>query len=131
MLKARIENGVVREILSAEPFPDFHPDLVWVECGEDVREGWIFDGVFSAPQVIPLEPTTAEKIRALEAQYTDAQAKMTRQALLVIALDKACADPLAAGMTREQVHATLMTADNGYSALFKLEQYVSALRAQL
>ena len=42
--KARIENGIVREILTAEPFPPFHPDLVWVECGAEVREGWTWDG---------------------------------------------------------------------------------------
>lgn len=79
----------------------------------------------------PPEPTAAEKIRALEAQYSDAQAKLTRQTLLVLALDAACASPEAAGLTREQVHAALMSRDNGYSALFTLEQRVEELRAQL
>lgn len=78
----------------------------------------------------PAQPSAVEKIRALEAQYADAQAKLTRQSLLVLALDKACADPLANGLTRDQVHAFLLAGDNGYAALWNLEQQVEALRAQ-
>lgn len=72
-----------------------------------------------------------EQIRALEAQYADAQAKLTRQSLLALALDKACADPLANGLTRDQVHALLLAGDNGYSALWNLEQQIEALRVQV
>lgn len=79
----------------------------------------------------PTPPTPLDQIRALEAQYADAQAKLTRQSLLALALDKACADPLAAGMAREDVHAFLLAGDNGYAALWNLEQQVEALRAQL
>lgn len=74
-------------------------------------------------------PTPLEQIRALEAQYADAQARVTRQSLLELALERAAADPAAQGLTKEQVHAFLMTRDNGYSALFNLEQQVAALRA--
>lgn len=77
----------------------------------------------------PTPPSPLEQIRALEAQYADAQAKLTRQSLLALALDKACADPLAAGLTRDQVHAALMTQSNGYAALYNLEMQVDALRA--
>lgn len=50
MRKARIENNRVVEILDADPFPPFHPDLVWAECGASVQAGWSYDGsVFSAP----------------------------------------------------------------------------------
>lgn len=77
------------------------------------------------------QPTPAEQIRALEAQYADAQAKLTRQSLLALALDKACADPLAENLTRDQVHALLLAGDNGYSALWNLEQQVEALRAKV
>ena len=80
---------------------------------------------------VPPPPSALEQIRALEQQYADAQAKMTRQALLAIALDKACADPLAVGLTREEVHALLMSGDNGYKALYLLEQQVEALRVSL
>ena len=79
--------------------------------------------------VPPIPPTPLERIRALEAQYADAQAKLTRQSLLTIALDRACADPMAEGWTRAQVHEFLLGGDNGYAALFTLEQQVEALRA--
>lgn len=47
MLKARIENGTVVEILDAEPFPPFHPALVWVGCDSIVAIGWRYaDGEF-------------------------------------------------------------------------------------
>lgn len=83
------------------------------------------------PPEPPQQPSPLEQIRALEAQYADAQAKLTRQSLLALALDKACADPLAENLTREQVHAFLLAGDNGYAALWNLEQQVEALRAQV
>lgn len=50
MRKARIEAGRVVEILEAEPFPDFHPDLEWVECPSEVKQGYLYSGgAFSAP----------------------------------------------------------------------------------
>lgn len=79
----------------------------------------------------PIAPSPLEQIRALEQQHADAQAKLTRQSLLTLALDKAMTDPLAGGMTREQVHTTLLASSNGYAALWALEQQVEALRAQL
>jgi hypothetical protein len=82
------------------------------------------------PAVDPKDAIRAQ-IRTLESTYADAQAKLTRQSLLTLALDKFCADPAAAGMTREQVHAALMAAGGGYAQLFNLEQTVAALRAQL
>jgi hypothetical protein len=51
--KARIQDGVVAEILTAEPFPPFHPSLVWVNCSVDVQTGYQFDGAsFTAPSVV-------------------------------------------------------------------------------
>ena len=82
-------------------------------------------------RIPPSQPTPLEQIRALEATHADDQAKLTRQSLLAIALDKACATPAAAGLTRAQVHGDLMTKDNGYAALFNLEAQIAALRAQL
>jgi hypothetical protein len=79
----------------------------------------------------PTPPTKAERIRALESQAADAQAKVTRQALLALALEKACADPAAQGLTQSQVHEFLMTQDNGYRALFLLEQEVQAIRDEV
>lgn len=52
--KARIQNGVVAEVLTATPFPPFHPDLVWVTCSGTVKEGWVYDGsAFAAPPPPP------------------------------------------------------------------------------
>ena len=57
MKKARIENGVVRETLDRDPFPPFTPELQWVECGQEVTEGYKFDGsIFIAPVQIAPEP---------------------------------------------------------------------------
>lgn len=80
------------------------------------------------PADVPPAPTALDQIRALEAQYADAQARMTRQSLLVIALDKACESPAAANLTRDEVHNLLLTGDNGYAALWNLEQQIAALR---
>lgn len=79
--KARIENGIVREILTAEPFPPFHPSLVWAECGAEVKEGWTWDGkVFTEP-VLSAEELNApikSEIVALEAT----QPRAVREATL-------------------------------------------------
>ena len=91
----------------------------------------ITDEEAEALRPVPQPPSALERIRALEQQYADAHAKMTRQALLAIALDKACADSLAVGLTRDEVHALLMSGDNGYKALYLLEQQVEALRVAL
>ena len=62
MKKARIKNGVVREVLDRDPFPPFAPELVWVECGSEVIEGFNFDGtIFTAPPVI-VSPVVSKKL---------------------------------------------------------------------
>lgn len=99
--------------------PESNTDyLAWLEAGNTPEPA---DPILAA--------TALEQIRALEAQHADAQARMTRQSLLAIALDKACADPAAQSLTRDQVHTLLMSGDNGYAALWNLEQQVAALRA--
>lgn len=103
----------------------FGPNEDWYEPGS------AYTVEDEAPTLVPIPPTPAEQIRALEAQYADAQAKLTRQSLLALALDKACADPLAENLAREDVHAFLLAGDNGYAALWNLEQQVEALRAQV
>ncbi|MBB2918346.1 hypothetical protein [Cupriavidus alkaliphilus] len=56
--KARVEQGQVVELLTAEPFPEFHPSLVWVNCSGDVAVGWTYEhGEFAPPK-----PPTAESI---------------------------------------------------------------------
>src|SRR3990167_7704275 len=65
MKKARIENGVVREVLDRDPFPPFAPGLKWVECGAEVEEGYEFDGRnFSAPP--PIIPKTSVPVLTVD-----------------------------------------------------------------
>jgi hypothetical protein len=90
---------------------------------------WLAEGNAPDPVDPPTPPTAAEQIRALEAQYADAQARLSRQSLLVLALDRACNDPAAAGVPRGDVHAFLLTSDPGYAAMYSLEMQVQALRA--
>lgn len=98
MKKARIENGRVAEILEADPFPPFHPSLVWVPCG-DVAEGDLYDGTnFTKPVLSPeqrLATAKAQRRIAVEAiKVTTASGKefdgdensQTRMARAILAL---------------------------------------------
>ena len=102
--------------------------LYFGDCAQGDREATAEEIAAWELSRIPAPPTPLEQIRALEQANADAQAKLTRQSLLTIALDRACADPMAEGWTRAQVHEFLMGGDNGYRALFTLEQQVEALR---
>jgi len=62
MMYARIDNGVVAEILRPvegfEIAKCFHADIVaaLVACGPDVEQGWTYDGVaFAAPVTPPVD----------------------------------------------------------------------------
>lgn len=55
---ARIDGGIAREFLvtDADIATLFPPDLVWVACGDDVQERWLYvAGLFSAPPPPPVE----------------------------------------------------------------------------
>lgn len=41
---ARINGGIVAEILVAAALPQFHPSLVWCACPAEVAVGWTLDG---------------------------------------------------------------------------------------
>lgn len=41
---ALIVDGVVWEITDIDPNGRFHPSLLWVECGDDVEVGYLYDG---------------------------------------------------------------------------------------
>lgn len=57
---ALIVDGEVVELTDINPTGRFHPSLEWVECGENVGQGWVYDcGNFSAPvveQVVSIVP---------------------------------------------------------------------------
>lgn len=48
---ARIENNVVMEVTDIDPEGRFHPSLIWVACGDEVDQRWVYDGIssFSIP----------------------------------------------------------------------------------
>jgi enamine deaminase RidA (YjgF/YER057c/UK114 family) len=57
---ARIDNGIVAEILTADPFPPFYESLIWVDCSTivGIQEGWTYaNSVFAAPIPAILTPT--------------------------------------------------------------------------
>ncbi len=41
---AVIVDGAVWEITDEDPKERFHPLLLWVECGDDVEVGYLYDG---------------------------------------------------------------------------------------
>ena len=49
MKYAIVENGVVTNIV----FSDADQEPSWIICGDDVEEGWTYDGTFVAPIVVP------------------------------------------------------------------------------
>ena len=73
MKYARIESGRVAETAEFDSIEGrFHPDLVWVKCGAEVREGYTFTkGKFTAPPApeatpapVPIKDTAeAEALR--------------------------------------------------------------------
>jgi hypothetical protein len=82
------------------------------------------------PLATPVK-SALEQIRALEAQYSDQQARLSRQSLLILALDRACNNPAAAGLSRDDVNSYLLQSDPGYAAMYNLEMQVQALRGQV
>lgn len=63
---ARIENGVVMERITYDP--KLHPIGQWVECSEDVQDGWTYKrGKFAPPSIVIEEPVPAipEEFRGL------------------------------------------------------------------
>lgn len=48
---ARVNNGVVEEVIEFNPNNKFAPRLVWVKCPTEVKLGWLFDGQnFTQPE---------------------------------------------------------------------------------
>jgi hypothetical protein len=60
---ALIQNGTVAEITDIDPQGRFHPSLVWVGCGPDVKAGDVYEnGEFSKPE--PQEPESQQLVEA-------------------------------------------------------------------
>lgn len=77
--KARLENGIVQEVLTADPFPDFPPSLEWVDCPADTEQGWIqINGVVQAPPIQAFSDQQASRIAEV-----DSVAKEKRDSVVV------------------------------------------------
>jgi hypothetical protein len=86
MIKARIENNIVKEILDATPFPPFHESLTWIECNKNVQIGWQYkNGIFSAIESNESE-LLDKKITNIKIQIAELENKCNR-ALRDIALN--------------------------------------------
>lgn len=52
---ARIDDNSVAEITDIDPSGRFHSSIQWVECPEEVKQGWLYDGSeFQEPEPEPV-----------------------------------------------------------------------------
>lgn len=97
---ARIEGDRAAEITNMDPEGRFHPSLVWVPCGEDVKPGWTYYGEGFAPPEpekpqVPQQVTRAQGKAALMmaglwdavVSYVDSITDGTKKALGLVALN--------------------------------------------
>lgn len=72
---ARIENDTVVELTGIDPAGRFHPSLVWMPCGSEVKAGWVLvNGEFkeSAERLKLVYTQKIQEVdRACEAVITD------------------------------------------------------------
>lgn len=75
MRYAQILNGRAHWVFESDEKPEFAPNIVLVEAGADVEEGWTWDGEnFLPPQCPdPLVPTLAETKAAKLAELAEAR----------------------------------------------------------
>lgn len=119
MIKARIENGVVCEVLRADPFPPFAPELEWVECADGVRPGFIFEN----GEFFPAEtksPSAKDRLAALDAENTLTQRNLRETIMLMAEAFKQ--------VSGGQVDLTQIP---GVAKVYEVEGLAEALRSQL
>ena len=76
---AFVENGVVQEAWSRDPFELFVPGYAsqFIACPEDVQSGWTFDGTnWAAPEPVVVEPAKAPTKVELLAKLQELQAQI-------------------------------------------------------
>lgn len=82
MRKARIDSGIVVEILEADPWPTFNASLIWVECGGDVKPGYSWNGEeFLPPEEIKEIPNTVTMRQARLALLQSGLLSMVNEAI--------------------------------------------------
>lgn len=79
---ALIQNGTVSEVTDIDPAGRFHPSLVWVEFGADVKLGWTYDGGEFSPPIVAPEPVEYPRFTALEmlSLFTETERRTVVQA---------------------------------------------------
>lgn len=55
--------NIVVETVTMDPLNRYHEQLVFFECPDDVKVGWVFDGDFNPPEEKPQDPLVAAKIQ--------------------------------------------------------------------
>lgn len=70
--KARIQDGAVVELLTADPFPPFHESLIWVDCDDTVSVGDLYDGTSFSAVMPALADIQAAQIALLDGEYATA-----------------------------------------------------------
>lgn len=88
------------------------------ECAQEDDQEFLEAAELWTPPASPLE-----KIRALEAENADDQARATRQAFIALALKE--------GQALGYDHNQLMQLNAGYRRMYELEQQIAALRELL
>jgi hypothetical protein len=71
---ARLENGVVVEVMNSDAPPVMSPNLIWCEAGPEVREGYVYDGEqfhAPAPPSVDLAAQLAEVDALRKKAYAD------------------------------------------------------------
>ena len=70
---ARVDGGVVREIVKDDPTGKYHPSIVWVACPSDVKSGWTYDdGQFAPPPGLTLDESRAAAYARAKAKHAGA-----------------------------------------------------------
>jgi hypothetical protein len=70
---ARVENGIVRELIDFDPKGCFTDEIMaqFVECPDGTEQGWNYlNGTFSAPAPVTeavQKPSAADRLAAIEA----------------------------------------------------------------
>lgn len=132
MKKARVENGIVVETLAADPFPDFHPSLVWVECSNEVTAGWLFDGNGFFAYEHSAEQIESDRIAKIDQQILALEKQAIEQGLIRTIIDDLMIRSLAIAAQSGVTEAQLLDPESEhYSRAYAKVHANAAARAVL
>ncbi|WP_337056285.1 hypothetical protein [Pseudomonas sp. USHLN015] len=76
-MRARIENGIVMETASYDPWPEFNPSLLWVECPDWVGQGCRYEDGEFRPVVVDEVAVRAQWLSKNNLAYESATTALT------------------------------------------------------